>query len=206
MRAAIYARVSTTDKGQDPELQLKPLRDYCKARSWTIVEEFTDYCSGAKDTRPRLDELMTAARRRSIDCVAVWKLDRFGRSLKHLVTALDELKSLGVAFVSYQESIDLTTPAGRLMMQIIAAMSEFERELIRERVKAGIANAKAKGKRVGRKPLSPLTVKSVIDFYEGDRSLSIRKISNQVNVPPATVGAILKKYRDNTHSDLVAVT
>jgi len=132
MKAALYARVSTVDK-QDPEMQLKALREYCKSRGIDIAGEYVDRTSGVKDRRSSLDQLMDAAKKRRIDMIAVWKLDRFGRSLKHLVTSLDELNSLGVVFVSYQENIDLSTPSGRLMFHVIAAMAEFERELIRER-------------------------------------------------------------------------
>jgi DNA invertase Pin-like site-specific DNA recombinase len=110
--------------------------------------------SGSKDSRPELNRLMLDAKQRRIDCVLVWKLDRFGRSLKHLVNALAELEAVGVAFVSLRDAFDLTTPAGRLMFGVVAAMAEFERDLIKERVKAGIANARAKGRRVGRQPIA----------------------------------------------------
>lgn len=145
VRAALYARCSTHDKGQDPELQLVPLREYCQRRGFTIAEEYVDNgVSGMKDRRPQLDRLMEAAKKRQIDCIVVWKLDRFKRSLKQLVTVLDELSSLGVGFISFQDNLDLTTAQGRLMFHIIGAMVEFERELIRERVKAGLENAKRK--------------------------------------------------------------
>src|SRR5258706_16316692 len=146
MRAALYARVSTSDKGQDPEVQLRELREYCQRRGFTITGEYVDIgVSGSKDSRPQLNRLLAAAHRRQCDAVLVWKLDRFGRSLKHLVNALAEFESLGVAFISLKESLDLTTPAGRLMFGVIAAMAEFERDLIRERVKAGIAYRRSKG-------------------------------------------------------------
>jgi DNA invertase Pin-like site-specific DNA recombinase len=155
MRTALYARVSTSDKGQDPEMQLRELREHCQRRGWEIVGEYVDVgVSGSKDSRPELNRLMADTKRRKLDAVLVWKLDRFGRSLKHLVNSLAEFESLGVAFISLKESLDLTTPAGRLMFGIISAMAEFERDLIRERVKAGIANRRAKGFHVGRKPVS----------------------------------------------------
>ena len=154
MRTALYARVSTSDKGQDPEMQLRELREHCQRRGWEIVGEYVDVgVSGSKDSRPELNKLVADAKRRKLDAVLVWKLDRFGRSLKHLVNALAEFESLGIAFISLKESLDLTTPAGRLMFGIIAAMAECERDLIRERVRAGIANRRAKGFRVGRKPI-----------------------------------------------------
>ena len=154
MRAAIYARVSTRDKGQDADLQLRELREYALQRGWTVIGEYVDEgISGSKDSRPQLNRLMLDAKQRRIDCVLVWKLDRFGRSLKHLVNALAELEAVGVSFVSLRDAFDLTTPAGRLMFGVVAAMAEFERDLIRERVKAGIANARAKGRRVGRRPV-----------------------------------------------------
>jgi DNA invertase Pin-like site-specific DNA recombinase len=154
MRAAIYARVSTRDKGQDADLQLRELREYAQQRGWTVTSEYLDEgISGSKDSRPELNRLMLDAKQRRIDYVLVWKLDRFGRSLKHLVNALAELEALSVSFVSLRDAFDLTTPAGRLMFGVVAAMAEFERDLIRERVKAGIANARAKGRRVGRQPI-----------------------------------------------------
>jgi DNA invertase Pin-like site-specific DNA recombinase len=149
-RVALYARVST-HHGQDPEVQLRELRAYAISRGWTITEEYIDLgVSGSKASRPALNRLMQDAHRRKFDAVLVWKLDRFGRSLQHLVNALAELEALGVAFVSLRDNLDLSTPSGRLMFQIIGAMAEFERSLIQERVKAGLRNAKAKGKKLGR--------------------------------------------------------
>ena len=150
-RVALYARVSTISHGQDPEMQLRDLREYADRRGWTVVEEYIDHgFSGTKASRPALNRLMSDAQRRKIDTVLVWKLDRFGRSLRHLVNAIAELEALGVAFVSLRDNLDLTTPSGRLMFQIIGAMAEFERSLIQERVKAGLRNAKAKGRHLGR--------------------------------------------------------
>ena len=150
-RVAIYARVSTSNGHQSPELQLRELRDYAGRRGWKIVEEYVDAgVSGAKDSRPALNRLMADACQRQFDAVLVWKLDRYGRSLRHLVNALAELEALGVAFVSPRDNLDLSTPSGRLMFQIIGAMAEFERALIQERVRAGLRNARAKGKRLGR--------------------------------------------------------
>ena len=150
VRVAFYARVSTLNN-QDPEMQPAELREYAGHRGWQIVEEFTDQgVSGCKESRPALNRLMSDACRRKFDAVLVWKIDRFGRSLKHLVNSLAELAALGVAFVSLRDNIDLSTPSGRLMFQIIGAMAEFERALIQERVRAGIRNARAKGRQLGR--------------------------------------------------------
>jgi DNA invertase Pin-like site-specific DNA recombinase len=149
-QVALYARVSTLNN-QDPEMQLAELREYAARRGWEIVEEFTDQgVSGSKESRPALNRLMADACRRRFDAVLVWKIDRFGRSLKHLVNSLAELAALGVAFISLRDNLDLSTPSGRLMFQIIGAMAEFERALIQERVRAGLRNARAKGRRLGR--------------------------------------------------------
>lgn len=148
-RVALYARVSTL-AAQNPQMQLLELREYAARRGWQVVDEYVDHASGAKESRPALNRLMTDARQRKFDVIAVWKIDRFGRSLKHLVNALAELEAVGVTFLSLRDNLDLSTPAGRLMFQIIAAMAEFERELIKERVRAGLRNAKQKGKQLGR--------------------------------------------------------
>jgi DNA invertase Pin-like site-specific DNA recombinase len=150
MKAAIYARVSTSNHGQDVNMQLRELREYCERRGLDIAGEYTDTASGAKDSRPELNRLMADAKRRRFDAVCVWKLDRFGRSLRHLVNALADLESLGLSFISIKDNLDLSTPSGRLMFQIIGAMAEFERALIQERVRAGLRNARAKGKTLGR--------------------------------------------------------
>lgn len=149
-RLALYARVSTLNN-QDPEMQLAELREYADRRGWQVMEEYTDRgVSGSKESRPALNRLMADAYRRRFDAILVWKIDRFGRSLKHLVNSLAELAALGVAFVSLRDNLDLSTPSGRLMFSIIGAMAEFERALIQERVRAGLRNARVKGKRLGR--------------------------------------------------------
>lgn len=156
MRAAIYARVSTLD--QEPENQLAELRRYIDARGWVATEYVDQGVSGATDRRPALDRLLTDARRRRLDVLIVWRLDRLGRNLRHLVTMLDELHALGIAFVSLGEGIDATTPAGKLQMHILGAIAEFERARIAERVKAGLQRARAQGKRLGRPRKAPATV------------------------------------------------
>jgi DNA invertase Pin-like site-specific DNA recombinase len=147
-RVAVYARVSTL-KDQDPEMQLRELRQYADRRSWTVLSEYVDRgVSGSRDSRPQLNRLMAAAHKREFDAVVVWKIDRFGRSLKHLVNALADLAAYGVAFVSLRDNLDLSTPSRRLMFNIIGSMAEFERDLISERVRSGMAHAKVKGRRL----------------------------------------------------------
>ena len=151
LRVAIYARVSTLGKGQDTEVQFRELRQFSQARGWQIVGEYTDSgVSGSKESRPELNRLLTDARRRKFDCVLVYRYDRFARSLRQLVNALEEFRSLGIDFVSLHEGVDTSTANGRLVFGIFASIAEFERELIRDRVKSGLANARAKGKRLGR--------------------------------------------------------
>jgi DNA invertase Pin-like site-specific DNA recombinase len=156
MRCAIYARVSTLD--QEPENQLVELRRYVTARGWSSVEHVDRGVSGAKDRRPALDVLLKEARRRRFDVLVVWRLDRLGRNLRHLVILLEELQALGIAFVSLGEGIDATTPAGKLQMHILAAIAEFERARIAERVRAGLQRARAQGKRLGRPRKAPTTI------------------------------------------------
>src|SRR6266487_513544 len=153
MKAAIYARVSTFD--QEPENQLQELRRYVGARGWSAVEYVDRGVSGARERRPALDQMLGDAKRRTFDVVVCWRLDRLGRNLKHLITLLEDLQALGIAFVSLAEGIDATTPAGKLQMHIWGAIAEFERERIRERVLAGLQRAKAQGKRLGRPRVRP---------------------------------------------------
>jgi DNA invertase Pin-like site-specific DNA recombinase len=149
--AVLYSRVSTSDKGQNPEVQLVELRRFCSARQWNVVNEIVDHgYSGASDRRPGLAQLMSLVRNRQVDLVLVAKMDRLFRSLKHMVTTLDEFQSLGVQFISVGDQIDLTTASGRLMLHIIAAFAEFERALIRERTVAGLLFARSQGKTLGR--------------------------------------------------------
>lgn len=160
MRAAIYARVSTVE--QDPENQLQELRRYVQARGWIVVEYVDHGVSGTKDNRPALTRLVADAKRRKVDVLVCWRLDRLGRNLRHLVTLLDELTALGVAFASLGEGIDTATPAGRLQLHILAALAEFERARIQERVKAGLARARRQGTRLGR-PRVSVPVRRVLE-------------------------------------------
>ena len=151
LKAAVYARVSTTNNGQSPEMQLRELREYCQRRGWEIVDEYVDAgVSGSRERRPALDRLLADCSRRLVDAVVVYRYDRFARSLRQLVNALEEFRALGIDFVSLHEGVDTSTPNGRLVFGIFASIAEFERELIRDRVRSGLAAAKAKGKRLGR--------------------------------------------------------
>jgi len=156
MRTALYCRVSTCDQTCDN--QLLEVRRYIEARGWETGVEYIDHISGAKDRRPALDRLIADAKRRWFDVVICWRLDRLGRNLKHLITLLEELQALGIAFVSLAEGLDATTPAGKLQMHILGAIAEFERGRIQERVRAGLARARAQGKRLGRPRKSPATI------------------------------------------------
>jgi len=150
MKTAIYARVSTSN-GQYPEMQLRELREYCERRGWEIAAEFVDAgVSGAKDSRPELNRLVAEAHRRQFDAVVVWKFDRFARSVSHLLRALETFRSLGIDFVSLSEQVDTSTPTGKMVFTVLGAVAELERSLITERVRAGLRNAKAKGRRLGR--------------------------------------------------------
>jgi DNA invertase Pin-like site-specific DNA recombinase len=150
-RAVIYARVSTVNHGQDVTLQTRELEQFAQARGWQIIGQYLDLgVSGAKDSRPELNRLMADAHRRKFDVVVVWKFDRFARSVSHLLRALETFNALGIAFVSLSEQMDTTTPAGKMVFTVLGAVAELERSLIVERVRAGLRNARAKGKRLGR--------------------------------------------------------
>ena len=170
-RVALYARVSTSNGQQNPEMQLAELREYAARRDLTIAGEYVDHVSGSKESRPALNKLMQDAHSRKFDAVLVWKIDRWGRSLKHLVTSLADLDAYGIAFVSLRDSLDLGTPSGRLMMQLLGAMAEFERSLIVERVRAGLKNARSKGKTLGRPKLIDLSQASRVTRWRRERSV-----------------------------------
>jgi len=179
VKAAIYARVSTAD--QTCENQLLELRRYIEARGWTATEYVDRGVSGAKDRRPALDTLILDAKRRRFDVLVCWRLDRLGRNLRHLVTLLEELQTIGVTFVSMGEGIDCTTPAGKLQLHILAALAEFERGRIRERVLAGLQRARAQGKRLGR-PERHISE----DVLAPVRGMSVRQAAARLGVSPAT--------------------
>jgi len=179
MRVALYARVSTLN-GQHPEMQLAELREYAGRRGWEIAGEYVDEgVSGARERRPALDSLWVDCRKRRVDAVVVYRYDRFARSLRQLVNALDEFRAMGIEFVSLHEGVDTSTPNGRLVFGIFASIAEFERELIRSRVRSGLASAKAKGKKVGR-PRIAVDAKQVATLRAA--GVSWRVISEQLGI------------------------
>ena len=180
IRAAVYARVSTLD--QEPENQLAELRRYVRARSWPAAVEYVDKgVSGSKDRRPALDRLVRDATRRGFDVLVCWRLDRLGRSLKHLINLLDDLHAVGVSFVSLGEGIDCTTPAGRLQLHVLAALAEFEKARIAERVAAGLARARRNGTKLGRpQKVVPEAVLAPV------RGLPVREAARRLGVSPTT--------------------
>jgi DNA invertase Pin-like site-specific DNA recombinase len=173
-------------------MQLRELREYAKHRELIIVDEYIDRMTGSKDSRPAINRLMADACQRRFDAVLVWKLDRFGRSLRHLVNAIAELEALGVAFISFRDNLDLTTPSGRLMFQIIGAMAEFERALIQERVMAGLRNAKAKGKKLGR-PRAVVNIEEIAELRE--QGLSWARITHQTGASKGTAQRVVAALR-----------
>jgi DNA invertase Pin-like site-specific DNA recombinase len=179
-RVALYARVSTVDKGQDPETQLLALREYAARRSLVPAGEYIDYASGTHGDRPQYQALLAVARKRQIDVVLVWRYDRFARSTQELVHALHEFHRLGVDFISYQENIDTTTPQGELIFTVMASLAQFERALISERVKAGMARAKAQGKPISRAPIAEELQARIAALY--GTGLSIHQISKQLGI------------------------
>src|SRR5216684_1550786 len=183
MRIGIYARVSTKD--QSCELQLRDLRTYCAARGFDLVREYVDVGqSGAKDSRPELNILMGDARKRQFDAIVVWRFDRFARSTKHLLLALEEFRSLGIQFISYQENMDTSSPLGQALFTIVSAVAQLERDLIRERVTAGIRNAQAAGKKLGR-PKSSVHREEILKLKA--QGLSLRQIAAKLGVGYGTV-------------------
>lgn len=193
MKAAIYARVSTTD--QTNTIQVRELNEYVERRGWEVVGIYQDQMSGAKASRPGLDQLMADARLRKFDAVLVWKLDRFGRSLVHCVSGIQELASLGIRFLAISQGLDTdeSNPASKLLMHILAAVAQFERELIRERVSAGMRAAKTHGTKTGNAIGRPRRVFDREEVVRLRRSgLSFEKISRQMRVGVGTVVRVLE--------------
>ncbi len=194
---ALYARVSTLD--QNCDLQLADLRRYVSQRFSRAYEYVDQGVSGAQRRRPALDNLMTDARKRMFDVVLVWKFDRFARSLKHLMDSLEEFGTLGIDFVSFTEGIDTTTPSGQLLFHIVGAVAQFERDLIAERVRAGLAHARAMGKHIGR-PRAKVDVQQVRILR--NRGMSLRSIGRTLDVPVSRVRrALLQLPPDSTSSE-----
>ena len=184
-RVALYARVSTLDKGQDPETQLVQLRGYAQARNFEVITEFIDYASGTTEDRTQYKLMMAAAKKRKIDVVLVWRYDRFARSTQALVNALKEFQSLGIDFISYQENIDTTTPTGELIFHVMASLAQFESSLISQRVKAGMARAKSQGKLISRPKISIQKQQELFELQK--MGLSMNKISKKAKVAYGTV-------------------
>ena len=196
-RTAIYLRISTAD--QKPDMQFDDLRAYAERANLDIVREYLDVAvSGRKQGRPQLDALMQAARDYSFDCILVWKFDRFARSTKHLLTALEEFDHLDIRFVSIQDQIDTTSPMGKVMFTLIGAMAELESSLISERVTAGMKAAKARGKPLGR-PRTPEAVVERIEELAKTTDLSVRGIHQNIGIKigRGVVGNIVKRVRQN---------
>ena len=186
MKLAIYARVSTED--QKVDLQLDALRQYAEARQLVIFKEYVDHISGAKDSRPALNEMLADARRRRFDAVVVWKIDRLGRSVAHLLTVLSELHALGVSFVSLQEAIDTATPAGKMVFTFLGAVAEFERAIISERVRSGMKAAKKRGRKCGR-PKCRVDIKQLQKLRSEGKSL--RQIAQVTGVSHPSISRLL---------------
>jgi DNA invertase Pin-like site-specific DNA recombinase len=203
-RAAFYARVSTTN-GQDPEMQLRELREYCQRRGWIISAEYVDVgISGAKERRPELDRLLADAHRRGFDAVVVWRFDRFARSVSHLLRALETFKALGIEFISLSEQVDTSTPTGKMVFTVLGAVAELERSLIVERVRAGMRNARAKGKRIGRPPRTHLSEESRVEIAHAHQQggVSLRELASKFGTSVGTVQRSIKTYRVSNSAGL----
>jgi putative DNA-invertase from lambdoid prophage Rac len=187
VRAGLYARVSTHDQQTLP-LQRRAMREYAVRRDWTIAVDIKEVGSGAS-VRELREKLIDAARRRDIDVVVVWRLDRWGRSMADLVTTLQELRDLGVGFVSLTEALDLTTPSGRAMAGLLAVFAEFEHEILQERVRAGLAHARENGKRLGRPPTASLNAQQVRRLFRA--GVSKAAIARQLKIGRTSVRRIL---------------
>jgi len=187
LRAGLYARVSTNDQ-QTLAMQMRALREYVARRGWTVALQIRDVGSGAVERKAR-EQLMEAARRREIDAVLVWRLDRWGRSVTDLLATLHELEHLGVGFVSLTEALDLTTPAGRAMAGLLAIFAEFEREILRERTRAGLAQARLNGKRLGRPATAAVHAAEIQKLHRAGVSKS--EIARRVQIGRTSVRRIL---------------
>lgn len=190
MRVALYARVSRTDKDQDPESQLFKLREYAKRHQWEIYTEFHDYVSGAAPVKPALEKMLREGRGRHYDAVLIVRLDRLARSTKQLLTLLEDLDRFGVALVCTDQEIDTKSPSGKLLFTVLGAVAELELDLIRERTKDGLARAKAQGKRLGRPPKPEMTEEILRLRAQG---FSLRQVAGQVGLSHQTVKQRLRR-------------
>jgi len=193
-RVALYARVSTLDKGQDPETLLLALREYAEQRGFRLVGEYVDHPSGGRDDRPQYRALLAAARKRLLDVVLVWRYDRFARSTQALANALKEFQHLGVDFISYQENIDTTTPQGELIFTVMASLAWFESTRISERVKAGMARAKMQGKPISRPPIPPAEQAQIAELHI--QGLSINQIKTQLGISYVTAWKYVQRLAE----------
>src|SRR5438132_12596564 len=192
-RVAIYARVSTVDKGQDPETQLVGLREYATRRGFVLAGEYVDYASGIREDRPQYRRLVEAARKRHIDVVLVWRYDRFARSTQALLQALKEFHRLGVDFDSSPENIDTTTPQGEMIFTVLASLAQFESALMSERVKAGMARARAQGKRISRAPIPRGVQVRIADLYR--QEVSIHQMSRKLGIGYGTAWNYVQRVK-----------
>ena len=198
-RAVLYARVSTF--GQKPETQLLDLRRRAEQRGFEVVYEYTDKISGVKAKRPALDQLLAAAHRREFDVVLVWAADRLARSVRHFLEVLDTRNHLGIEFVSFRENLDTGGPLGRAVVVIVSAVAELERNLIIERVRAGLRRAKLEGRRLGRKPLEIDRTALVRDRARG---LSLAQLAKAYRISRTSVARTLKQSQDLMSRALLA--
>jgi DNA invertase Pin-like site-specific DNA recombinase len=191
MKAAIYARVSTDE--QNVETQLQALRHYCQARGWEILNEYVDEgVSGSIADRAQLNLMMQHAANRWFKVVLVWKFDRLFRSVAHMLDALDRFRTLGIDFVSMTEAVDTSTPMGKMVFTFLAGIAEFERALIQERTRAGIARARAEGKQIGR-PRVEINVNRALALWNGGHGLSYRKLALELGCSPTAAFTALKQ-------------
>jgi DNA invertase Pin-like site-specific DNA recombinase len=196
-RVAIYARVST-NQGQDVASQTRDLEQFAMARGWQVIGSYVDAgVSGTKDSRPELNRLMADAHKRRFDTVCVWRFDRFARSVSHLLRALETFKALGIDFVSFSEQMDTSTPAGKMVFTVLAAVAELERSLIVERVRAGMRNARAKGKKIGRPPLTHLDDEMRHSIYEAHKAggTSVRQLAVRFSTSIGSVQRSIRAYQ-----------
>lgn len=192
MNAAIYARVSTSTGAQSPDMQLRELHEFCARRTWVVWGEYVDAGSGSTERRPELQRLLGDCRRRRVDAVVVYRYDRFARSLRQLVNALEEFRALGIDFVSIHEGVDTSTPNGRLIFGIFASIAEFERELIRDRVRSGMAAARERGAKIGR-PVKDVDTLQIADLRNKGRTW--REISGIMGIP---VGTAYRAFQEDS--------